>query len=191
MDTSNQIKVWDLFIRVFHWTLVLAFTIAYTTDDDLELLHTWSGYLIVALLVMRIVWGFVASEHARFNDFVTSLAVAKDYFKQTLRHKARRYIGHNPAGGWMVLLLIIGLLITCFSSIVLYTVEDQAGPLGSTVLGGYKHWEDFFEGLHEAFANLTRLLVFLLIGGVVVESLIHRENLVRAMWYGYKRSPHP
>ena len=135
-------------------------------------------------------WGFIGTEHAWFKDFVTAPAEVIRNLKETLQHKARRDVDHNPAGGWMILLLTITLLISCSSGIVLYAIEDQAGPLDGTFLGSYKHWEDFFESVHETFANLNLLLLFIHIGGVMVESLIHRENLVRAMWNGYKPSPH-
>lgn len=189
MDTGNHVKVWDLFIRMFHWTLVAAFTIAYVTGENLEWLHIWSGYLIVVLLMMRIVWGFIGSEHARFRDFITVPAMAWDYLKKTLQQKAPRYIGHNPAGGWMILIMIMSLLAVCFSGIVLYAIEDQAGPLGTTFFATYHRGEDFVEELHELLANITVLLIFLHISGVMLESMIHQENLVRAMWNGNKERP--
>jgi len=186
MIKPTQIKVWDPVVRFFHWSLVSAFLIAYITEEDLLTVHTWAGYLIAGLLVIRIIWGFIGTHYARFSDFIYSPSTIIQFLKNTLSLRAKRYLGHNPAGGAMVILLIISLLLTTTSGILLLGAEEQAGPVAYwfTRAGGF--WGKALEELHEFFANFTLLLVFIHIAGVIVESLIHKENLASAMLNGFK-----
>lgn len=185
---SNEVKVWDPLVRVFHWLLVIGFFTAYFTEgeDETLSLHTWAGYVVAGLILVRLVWGFIGTRHARFSDFVTRPVVVKDFLLSVVRLHPRRYLGHNPAGGMMVVALLISLLITVSSGMSLYAVEEQAGPLAAWLGGLGESWEDVFEGLHEFFANFTLFLVVLHVAGVLVESLLHGENLVRAMFTGRK-----
>lgn len=186
MIKPAQVKVWDTVVRFFHWSLATAFLIAYITEEGLLPVHIWAGYLIASLLVIRIVWGFVGTHYARFSDFIYSPETIIQFLKSTLARRARRYLGHNPAGGAMIMLMIISLLATTTSGILLLGAEEQAGPVAHwfTQAGGF--WGKALEELHELFANLTLLLVFIHIAGVIVESLIHKENLVSAMLDGFK-----
>jgi cytochrome b len=186
MEKETLIRVWDPLVRVGHWLLVVSFFIAYLTEDDFMTLHTWAGYSVTVIILTRVVWGFIGTRHARFTDFVYPLSSVSQFLKDTLILRAKRFIGHNPAGGLMILALILSLLITTFSGMALYAAADNAGPFAPW-LGVSSHFlEEVFEGIHEFFANLTLLLVLVHVMGVVVESLIHRENLVRAMITGYK-----
>ncbi len=187
MQARNEIKLWDPLIRVFHWTLVAAFTVTWLTEDELLGLHAWAGYLILALLAVRLVWGFIGPRHARFSDFLRPPREAWAYLRDLARGRARRYLGHNPAGGLMILLLLLALAATGLSGLALYGAEEGAGPLAGT-MAGLGAWEEPLEELHEFLANLTLLLVVLHVAGVLVGSLVHRENLVRAMWTGRKRA---
>lgn len=207
MTTENTIKVWDPLVRIFHWTLVAAFTIAYFSEDDFQDIHVLAGYTVAGLVAFRIVWGFVGTRHARFSDFVFSPATVIGYLKDMVALRAKRYIGHNPAGGAMVLALLISLAGTTLTGMKLYAVEENAGPFAqiqienlspiSTAVAdddgdeygerreGHKEggiWKE----MHEFFANFTVLLVILHIGGVVVSSFAHGENLPRAMVTGRK-----
>jgi cytochrome b len=186
MTESSQIRVWDPLVRFFHWSLVSAFFIAYITEDDLLTVHTWAGYLIFSLLVVRLVWGFIGTRYARFSDFVYSPENILQFLKDTLRLRAKRYIGHNPAGGAMVILLIFSLFMTTICGVLLLGAEEQAGPVAYWFSQSSGLWADVLEGLHEFFANFTLLLVFVHVVGVLVESLIHKENLVSAMLTGFK-----
>jgi cytochrome b len=241
MSTRN-IKVWDRFVRIFHWSLVGLFTLAYFTGDDAGTIHVWSGYAIVALIASRIVWGFIGSKHARFSDFVRGPSAVFRYLKALATGNAARTLGHNPAGGWMVLLLLASILATAGSGLVVLGLEGE-GPMaghiatdgwivtvGNAVGGeegkgenGRKHEdeddddgherrdtgaasmssagsgmvaagnqpfesaEDGWEEIHEWLANLTVLLVILHVAGVILSSIAHRENLVRAMVTGVKQ----
>lgn len=188
MDAASQIKVWDPFVRVFHWTVVAAFTVAFLTEDDLQTLHVWAGYTVAGLVAIRVLWGFVGTRHARFSDFVARPAAVLRYGMQTLALRARRYIGHNPIGGAMVILLLLSLLATAFTGMATYGAEEHAGPLAGWFSGSSERWGEAFEEIHEFFANFTLVLVFVHVAGVVTESLIHRENLVKAMVTGRKRA---
>lgn len=168
------VKVWDLFVRLFHWSLVLLFAIAYLTGDEVQRVHIVAGYAIAGLLVLRIVWGFIGPRHARFDDFVHSPGAVFAYLRDVLFLRARRYIGHNPAGGLMIVALLVMLAATCISGYMLTT----------DAYWGSKAMEE----IHGALANATVVLIVLHILGVLVSSFEHRENLVKAMISGRKRS---
>ena len=160
-------------VRAFHWSLVVAFAVAWLTGDELERLHEATGYVIMALLGVRIVWGFVGSIHARFSDFVYRPSHVIGYLADTARLRAKRYLGHNPAGGAMVIALLVALTTTAGSGFAMTTDAFHDA-----------HW---VEEMHEVMANAVFLLVGLHVAGVAVSSLAHRENLVRAMITGRKR----
>lgn len=126
--TKQSVKVWGPVIRIGHWTLVLAFFTAYWTEDDFMSVHVWAGYVVSAYLVMRIAWGFVGEKHARFKDFVYSPARIVSYLKNLLARKPQHYLGHNPAGGAMVIALLLGLTGTALTGMKLYAIEDNKGP---------------------------------------------------------------
>lgn len=186
MTETTQIKVWDPLVRFFHWALVSAFIIAYITEDDFLAIHSWAGYLILTLLCIRFAWGYIGTRYARFSDFAYSPKSIIQFLKDTLRLRARRYLGHNPAGGAMVFLLLFSLSVTTISGVLLLGADEQAGPVAYwfTQTGGV--WADVLEEVHEFFANFTLLLVLIHVAGVLVESLIHKENLVSAMVTGLK-----
>jgi cytochrome b len=185
-DNSKLIPVWDICVRICHWTLVVAFFVAYLTEDDIMWLHEWSGYLVGIIVVLRVTWGFIGSRYARFSDFVYPFSLVKQYLVDLGQLKARHYTGHNPAGGWMVILLLIMLFLTTLSGIALYGADDGKGLLGS-MLAGSPHWlGEGLEEVHEVLANITLGLVFIHIAGVLVASVLHGENLIKAMVTGRK-----
>jgi cytochrome b len=187
MDNAREIKVWDPLVRVFHWTLVTAFVIDFVTEDDWMLLHANAGYVITGLLVFRLIWGFVGPRHARFADFVFAPRVVHAYLRNMLRGRAARYVGHNPAGGAMVIALLMFLTATSLSGIALYAVGDQSGPLAHWLGGLGVAWEGRLKHVHEFLANFTLLLVITHVCGVIAGSVLHEENLVRAMITGNKQ----
>lgn len=184
---EKEVSVWDPFVRIFHWALVAAFVIAYLTEDDFLTIHTWAGYSIAGLLMFRIVWGLIGTKHARFTDFVFAPREVVKFLKDTFSLRAKRYLGHNPAGGAMVILLMCSLIITVCSGLITLGLEEGEGPFASLLVNWSYFWGEWFEEIHEFFANFTLFLVFVHIAGVVVESLIHRENLITAMLNGKKR----
>ncbi|HEY9182728.1 MAG TPA: cytochrome b/b6 domain-containing protein [Gammaproteobacteria bacterium] len=199
MNESTQpraIAIWDPFVRLAHWTVVAAFLTAYITGGEPRGIHTAAGYLLAAYVGLRVVWGFVGPERARFASFVRSPISAIGYLVDLLRGRATRHLGHSPAGGLMIVLLLLALSATTSAGMMLYALHDGGGPLAGVVASETPappagDREDprveFWEESHELLANLTLLLVLLHIGGVVVASIAHRENLVKAMITGRKR----
>jgi len=205
MNHSKQ-QIWDISIRLFHWLLVLSFIIAYWTGEDEGELHAYVGYIISALLLFRIVWGFMGSKHARFKDFIYSPAEILLHAKELISGKVKSYRGHNPLGGLMVVALLLSLVITTVSGLKVYGLEGY-GPLAETNTSYFissanasspmddeanKHEEsdseEFWEEIHEFFANFTILLIVFHILGVIVSSKVENENLVKAMITGYKQN---
>lgn len=186
MNTHTEIRVWDPFVRVFHWGLAGAFFIAYLSGDAWLDLHTLAGYTAFGLILARLPWGVVGTRHARFTDFVRPPRVALAYVRDLLLGRAKRHLGHNPAGGLMILALLVTLPLVALSGMALLGAEEGAGPL-ARLMAGSPHWlAEGVEGLHEFLANLVLFMVGLHIFGVLVESLLHRENLIRAMFTGAK-----
>ncbi len=168
-----MVKVWDPLVRIFHWSLVGFFTFSFLTGDEWEKAHIYSGYTIIGLLIFRVVWGLIGTEHARFSSFVYSPRKVLSFLADTLKMRAQRYIAHNPAGGAMVIALILsiaGIAATGF----MMTTDAYWGV-------------EWVEELHEVLANITLVLIVLHIAGVILASFEHRENLVRAMVTGWKR----
>lgn len=192
MDSGNEIKVWDPLVRIFHWSLVVTFFIAYLSGDEWESLHVTAGYIVAGLVAFRLVWGLIGTRHARFTDFVFSPATVITYLKELAAHRARRYLGHNPAGGWMVVALLASLALTTLTGMMAHGTFTVALNVVSPAMAHDDEGEEgdegeeIFEELHEFFANFTLLLVAVHVAGVLVSSLLHRENLVRAMITGRK-----
>lgn len=181
------VRVWDPLVRLFHWALVASVATAWIVEDDPLTLHVWAGYLVLALIAVRLVWGLIGPRHARFTDFVRRPRAVLAYLHDASRLRAPRYLGHNPAGGAMVVALLLALTATGVSGLALYGAEEFAGPLAGLLSGLSSDAAHQIEELHELLANLTVLLVVLHVAGVLFSSLAHRENLVRAMFTGRKR----
>jgi cytochrome b len=183
--TSREIRVWDPALRIFHWTLAGGFTIAYLTEDELLPVHVYAGYVVGALIAFRLLWGFVGPRHAHFSDFVRAPTSVVAYLKDAVRLRAPRYVGHNPAGGAMIVALLISLAVTVVTGMALYGTTDFAGPLAGLFRG--EAAADILEEVHELAANLCLVLVVFHLAGVLLASLEHRENLVKAMITGRKK----
>jgi len=181
---QDQVYVWDPFVRLFHWSLVVGFTVAYLTEDDMLTVHVWAGYAVGVLVMARIVWGLVGSRHARFSDFIYDLATTLRYVRDLVLFRAERHLGHSPGGGAMVIIMLLFLTATVVSGLVVYGGEQQAGPLAGMFA---KDTGESMEEIHEVIANITLALIIAHIAAVILASFVHRENLVRAMVTGYKR----
>ncbi|MCT8328288.1 cytochrome b/b6 domain-containing protein [Albidovulum sediminis] len=200
---AGTVRVWDPLVRVFHWSLVAAFAIAWLSADEAQPIHEVAGYAVAGLVAFRLVWGFVGSRHARFADFVKGPRATLAYLGTLLRGSERRYLGHNPAGAAMVVALLLTLSGTAFTGWLMAEPSRVAMLPGLPQIvtpawadddeedGGESEVEDLLEEVHETLANLMLLLVALHVGGVVLASLRHRENLARAMVTGDKRAPGP
>lgn len=129
---SKQVYIWDRFVRLFHWSLVVLFIISLVSGEQEHWIHSYSGYAIFTLISLRIIWGFVGSKHARFKDFVRSPFAVLSYLKSMVSGSPQRYLGHNPAGGAMILGLLATLFLTTLSGMKLYAIEEGKGPFAQT-----------------------------------------------------------
>jgi cytochrome b len=166
------LKVWDAFLRAAHWTLVLCVAAAWFTRGGI---HEILGYVALAVVTLRVVWGFIGPRYARFAQFVRGPAPTLDYARAVAAGRAPRYLGHNPLGGWMVVALLVTVAVTAASGWL--SVTDRYWGVAWVQDG------------HEALADVMAILVALHIGGVLHASHRHRENLVAAMVTGRKRAP--
>ena len=170
---ATRILVWDIPTRVFHWLLAGSFIGAFVTAESemFRDVHVALGYLLLALIGFRILWGIVGTRYARFSAFAFGPSKVLAYLKSLLTGSPQHYLGHNPAGSWVIYaLLLLGVL------------AGATGYATYNEIGG-----EWFEELHEAFANSMLALVGVHVAGVVVSSLLHRENLVKSMINGYKQ----
>jgi cytochrome b len=173
-STASLVRVWDAFVRIFHWSLVSLFILAFVTRDEAEWLHLAAGYAIAVLILLRIIWGFVGPQHARFSDFVRTPREVIGYVRSAIPLRASRYLGHNPAGGAMIIALL-AMLIGISASGFMMTTDAFWGA-------------QWVEDLHEWLVYTTLGLIALHVAGVVFSSIEHGENLVRAMITGRKRA---
>ncbi|WP_405404955.1 cytochrome b/b6 domain-containing protein [Paracoccus sp. Ld10] len=171
---TDKIPVWDGFVRLFHWSLVALIAGGWLTADGPKIWHEWLGHATAALIAARVVWGLVGPRHARFTDFVRGPRVVRAYLRDLWHGRERRSLGHNPAGGAM----IVALLLAVAGTILTGWLQTTDAFWGSSAM----------ETVHGAFAGLILLLAALHVAGVLVESLRHRENLVLSMLTGTKRA---
>ncbi len=210
----KTIRVWDHFVRFFHASLVVLIVTAYVSAERSEIVHVWSGHAVLVLIVLRVLWGFCGSKYARFSSFVTSPAAALAYLKALPGRRAPRTLGHNPAGGWMVLALLAVITLTTLSGLANYAAEGKGvlatviGPNAAAVSASHavdkaedddyarsletdhdehEDEDELWHELHELFVNLMLVLVGVHIAGVLASSWAHRENLARSMITGLKR----
>lgn len=217
MKNKQFIKVWDIAVRVFHWTLVGCFVIAFISSENSRKLHVIFGYSVLFLVLFRIFYGFVGTRYARFSDFIYRPAQIMDYLKGLLIGRPKHYIGHNPAGGFMIIIMLLSLLSLTLTGLKAYGVKGH-GPLAkheisfiseafadSDEKGEHDNHkrrnrsdkdfqrteknekDEFWEEVHETIAYLTLFLVSIHIMGVLVSSLVHRENLIKTMITGRKQ----
>ncbi len=172
----RTIKVWDPLLRLFHWSLVVSFAVAWMTAENRAGLHEWAGYAAAALIIFRLGWGFVGPRYARFTQFVTSPATVFDFTKAVIRRDEARYVGHNPAGSVMILGMIAAMGITAVTG-WMYTLDAFWG----------KEW---VEEAHELFASLMLGMVVVHVAGVLYTSYAHQENLVKSMVTGSMVTDH-
>lgn len=174
-ESESGVPVWDLPVRVFHWLLVACFAGAWLSaeSEHWRLLHVTLGYTMAALVAFRLVWGVFGTRHARFANFVRGPRAAWRYLRSLPGARPEHHAGHNPAGALAIVALLALIALTAASGWATYSE-----------VGG-----DWLEELHEGAANALLAVVIVHVLGVVVGSLVHRENLVRAMFTGRKRAP--
>ena len=170
-----RVRVWDRLVRVLHWSLVQSVALSWLGTFAITGVHQPAGYVALAAVLLRVLWGSIDKDHARFSQFVRGPRTTWTYLMAVLQRREPRYIGHNPLGAWMV----VALLAT-------------VAALGLT---GWLYTTDMFWGdetvdlVHQALAWWLLVLIVLHVAGVTFTSLRQRESLVRAMFTGDKRAP--
>ena len=175
-DSSQKVLIWDLPVRLIHWLLVLCFFGAYFTAeiDELKIVHFTLGYTLAALMIIRIIWGFLGTTHAKFRNFVRHPMAAIHYLRSMIRREHPTDVGHNPAGALAILaLLFLGLIVSFTGWSTLHEI-----------------YGDWVEEVHEVLANIMLAIVVIHIVAVVGASFLHKENLVKAMITGKKTAQH-
>ncbi len=206
---DTRVSVWDPLVRIGHWALVAAFAIAYLTGEeegDLSEWHEWAGYIAGGIVAWRVLWGLIGPRYARFSDFLVWPGTALVYLAGLIAGRSKRYVGHSPAGGAMIVALLALIAATSATGFIA-DQGDRAPKLQSRVTAAARignaeageavrdrerregaREESFIGEVHGALANITLFLVILHVLGVALASFVHRENLAAAMISGKKRA---
>ena len=183
-STPKIIRVWNLPVRLFHWGLVACFITAWSTRDSRYLdIHVFAGYTMAGLILFRIVWGWIGGPYARFRDFSFSRQQVTGHLQAILRRKPPHFIGHNPAGSWTIVILLGMSAAIAVSGLMTLGGEEQHGPLAGLLT--FEQGE-LAHQIHELLAWSTLAVIAIHLSGVLTESLLLQENLVRSMVSGWK-----
>ncbi len=186
-DAPRPVKVWDGWVRLFHWSVVVLLAVSYVSIEAGNLqLHYLSGYTLLALVLFRIAWGFVGSDTARFARFLRSPLAALRHLREFPRPEPDREIGHNAAGGWMVLVLMGLLLAQAVTGLFADTGYGDYGPLAKTVAG---ETSDRLTGLHHAIFDWILVAVALHVTAIAAYALLKGHDLLGPMITGRKTLP--
>lgn len=169
---SQRILVWDVPTRVFHWLLVSSFAGAYYIADSERYrdIHVKLGYIFLGLIAFRVLWGFWGTRYARFRSFLFKPGEVMAYLSALIKRKPSQYLGHNPAGSVAIwLLLLLGI------------ISGVTGVMALKDIGG-----DIVVEWHDLVSEGMLAVVAVHVLGVLVSSVMHRENLVRSMITGFK-----
>ena len=168
----KQVKIWDLATRAVHWLLVAVVLTSFLTGEDEGLafiIHAYAGFMVLSLLVFRLGWGLIGSRHSRFSSFVYSWAEIKNHALQIIRLKPESYVGHNPLGSLMIFAMLVVLAYASITGFVMVVADAK-----------------WLEDIHEVLGSIMQTLVAIHILGVIVEQILTREKLVKAMISGSK-----
>lgn len=204
-----MIRVWDPLVRIFHWSLVVAIAVTWVTSEDSIQWHEWIGYAALGLIGFRLIWGIIGPRYARFTQFIRSPGEVIGYIKDLLGRREKRYIGHNPLGGLMVVALLLMTAATGFSGWLmaepdrLAMLPDMPAIAAPAFAGSDEQNEDREEDgereggesslkdIHELLANMLLLLIFAHVGGVIYAGYRHKDKLAMAMITGNKAASGP
>jgi cytochrome b len=184
---SRSVLVWDLPTRLFHWLLVILVIISFVTGNiggNAMQYHEWSGFAILALLLFRIVWGFVGSRESRFVTFVQGSEAVIRYATKLLRRGSPAYLGHNPLGGWSIIVILFTLLVQAATGLFANDDIVTEGPLFDWVS---KPTSDWFTRIHKLNQQVVIALVCVHVLAVLFHFFYKRENLVKPMITGVKQ----
>jgi len=204
----KSVKVWDIFVRIFHWALVGSIIGMFLTGDDFKNAHMNLGNFVICLILARILWGFFGSKHARFSDFLYKPSAIYEYLRDLIKGSPKHYLGHNPAGGLMVVVMLISLFITAFAGLKTlgseglgplankgialvrpaYADEDEhdEGAVNTDGRHQKEQKSEIWEDIHETMTGFIIFLVIVHVSGVIISSWVHKENLILSMITGKK-----
>jgi cytochrome b len=186
-EPGRRVRVWDLPTRLFHWLVVALVAAAYATwRRNWMDWHAWFGEALLALVLWRLLWGFFGSDTARFSRFLVSPRAALRHLAQLRRREADREPGHNPAGGWMVLLLLALLLGETLTGIYVANDVADAGPLTELTPAPIA---DLITALHRILWQALLAAVVLHLLAILIYAVVKRHNLLLPMVTGRKRLP--
>jgi len=184
---SSQVAVWDLATRLFHWLTVALVAAAYVTWRlDWMDWHAYAGEAVLALVLFRVAWGFVGSDTARFAGFLGSPAAAMRHLAYLLRREPDTQVGHNAAGGWMVVLLLVLLFAQSLTGIIDNNDVADAGPLTDRLPARLL---DLIDTLHGVLWDALLAAVALHVAAIAIYALAKGHNLLRPMLTGRKYVP--
>jgi cytochrome b len=185
----RPLLVWDLPVRLFHWTLVSLLVVSFTTAQiggNAMQYHEWSGFAILTLVLFRLLWGFAGSTYARFTAFVSGPRTALSYARTLLRGGPAFYAGHNPLGGWMIVLLLVSLLVQTGTGLFANDDIMIEGPLARHVS---KDVSDLLTRVHHFNFNVLLALVVVHVGAALFYLRVKRDNLILPLVTGRKQVP--
>ncbi len=183
-ESLRAVKIWDLPVRLFHWVLVALFLFSFFAGKmkgNWMEWHMYSGYTILALVIFRVLWGFSGSTHARFSSFLAGPAAGIRFARKLFSNSPSHVAGHNPIGGWMVLILLISLLVQAGTGLFANDDISIEGPLYKFVS---KEMSDRLTTIHYYNFNVLFFLALAHIAAVVFHVFVKKENLVTAMFTG-------
>jgi cytochrome b len=186
-ELTRRVRVWDAPTRLFHWALVALLVASYATAeiDELEW-HMRAGYGVMALLLFRVVWGFVGSDTARFSHFLRGPRAVWHHLRGFFAREPDVAVGHNPAGGWAVLALLLVLCVQVGTGLFADDDISEAGPFAQYV---ERPMRRFLTGLHDQSFNVLLGLAALHVAAIAAYWVVRRQNLVWPMVAGVKRLP--
>ncbi len=185
-NTASHMRIWDLPVRLFHWALVVVVIGAIVTGGENMDLHPYFGFAVLALVLFRILWGIVGSDTARFSGFVRSPSVVLGYARGLFRREAEIHLGHNPLGGWVIVVMLVLLLLQ--GSLGLFTKDDILfeAPLAYLVSGRFSH---VLTEIHESVGNLLIALIAVHVSAAVFYAVYKKVDLIGPMITGRRRRP--
>lgn len=184
MESANRVRVWDLPTRLFHWALVVLVAgawLSYTFGDVTMRWHKWNGYALLVLLLFRLLWGFVGSSTARFTDFLRGPGAVWTYLQAGGRVRS---LGHNPAGGWSVLIMLASIAVQAVAGLFASDEIIVSGPLNFLVSSASA---DVLSSIHRQGYYVLLGLAALHLGALFFYRFVRGENLIPPMITGYKR----
>jgi len=184
MNSNISLK-WDLFVRMFHWSLVLMFVMVWFTGEfSVDDLHSWFGYAVALLIAARVVWGFIGSANARFSSFIYSPGETVAYLASVLKNNPKHFASHNPAGALMVFALLAGLTLAVVSGFLFEAWGEYEGPLWTMHVTVSDAVGRLARTVHELLPEILLTMAGLHLLGVVLATIQHKENFVRSMLTG-------